>query len=76
MSDSDSKHCRFIDRCPMFPQFRLKSVLAIYQRRYCQGRHEECERYKRASRGTMPDPDLLPDGDRLTSFADAECSAD
>lgn len=57
----------------MYPHFQLKSVLRIYQSRYCERRFEECERYKLATSGTMPDPDLLPDGERLTSSADAEC---
>lgn len=56
----------------MYPRFRLKSVLQIYQARYCERRFESCERYKLAILGTMPDSDLLPDGDTLTSSAAGE----
>ena len=51
----------------MYPVFSSKSVLAIYQALYCNGRYERCQRYTLASEGTMPAPDLLPDGDRLES---------
>lgn len=64
--------CRFINRCPMYPRFRLKPVLQIYQARYCERRFESCARYKLAIMGTMPEPDLLPDGDTLTSSAAGE----
>lgn len=49
----------------MFPRFESQSILRIYQIRYCEGHFERCLRYKLACEGTMPPPDLLPDGDRL-----------
>lgn len=51
----------------MYPVFSSKSVLAIYQTLYCNGRYERCARFVLASQGTMPEPNLLPDGDRLKS---------
>ncbi|MBV1860818.1 MAG: hypothetical protein KUG77_20555 [Nannocystaceae bacterium] len=49
----------------MFPVFSSRAVLAVYQTLYCNGRFERCKRYISAIQGTMPEPDLLPDGDRL-----------
>lgn len=49
----------------MYPVFSSKSVLAVYQTLYCTGRYQRCARYESASQGTMPEPNLLPDGDRL-----------
>ena len=52
-------------RCPMFPIFTSQSVLKVYQALYCQGRYHGCKRYELASSGTMPPPELLPDGSKL-----------
>jgi len=51
----------------MYPVFSSKSVLAVYQTLYCNGRYQRCARYVLANDGKMPEPDLLPDGDRLES---------
>ena len=50
----------------MYPIFESRHILRIYQIQYCESRFENCERFKLASRGEMPDPQLLPDGDRLS----------
>ena len=50
----------------MFPIFQNKHVLRIYQIQYCESQFENCERYKQASKGTMPEPELLPDGKVLS----------
>lgn len=52
----------------MYPLFSSKAVLAVYQTLYCNGRCERCARYVSANQGTMPEADLLPDGDRLKSL--------
>ena len=44
----------------MYPVFQNKHVLRIYQIQYCESRFEDCERYKLASAGTMPPPEVLP----------------
>jgi hypothetical protein len=49
----------------MFPIFQNQHVLRIYQIQYCESQFENCERYKLASKGTMPRPELLPDGKLL-----------
>ena len=65
-STAPDRTCRFITRCPMFPVFRSRSVLRVYQLIYCYRKYETCSRYKLASCGTMPEPTLLPDGSTLT----------
>lgn len=57
--------CKFRDRCPMFPVFNSKQVLAVYKALYCNGRFERCQRFQSAAQGLMPPADLLPDGDRM-----------
>lgn len=59
------QHCPKIAKCPMFPLFRRKVVLRIFQIRYCESDFTECARYRMATAGTMPDPRMLPDGDWL-----------
>lgn len=50
----------------MFPLFASRETLRIFQIHYCHSPgHRECERFKKASRGTMPEPTLLPDGTHL-----------
>lgn len=67
MSD-DEQRCRFATKCPMFPLFSSQLTLRIFQIHYCQSQnHSECERYKRAVRGEMPPPTLLPDGTHLAN---------
>ena len=46
----------------MFPIFRSKPALNVYQTVYCRGAFQKCERFKLASGGLMPAPNLLPDG--------------
>ena len=66
-SEDRVESCRFVTRCPMFPMFRSRAVLRVYQVMYCHRSFERCARYKLASRGTMPEPTLLPDGATLTT---------
>lgn len=60
------KHCPKITMCPMFPLFRSRQVLRVFQIRYCESNFTECQRYQLATSGTMPDRRLLPDGGWLT----------
>ncbi len=51
----------------MFPMFKSDAALRVYKLTFCENaeRHTQCARFKLASAGTMPEPDLLPDGTRL-----------
>ena len=49
----------------MYPRFSSRAVLAVYKALYCNSRFQKCKRYEQASQGVVPEPDLLPDGDRL-----------
>jgi hypothetical protein len=64
--EAEQRQCRFIDRCPMFPLFAEESSLERYQSQYCRSDFEQCERFKWASIGKMPNPKLLPDGGWLS----------
>ena len=58
--------CPFVERCPMFPLFENEPIRRVYKKAYCHADFHSCRRYMSASRGTMPDPRLLPDGSMLT----------
>ena len=49
----------------MFGEFASRSTLRIFQIHYCHGDHGKCERFRKASQGVMPPPNLLPDGSEL-----------
>ncbi len=60
--------CRFAKKCPMYPKFRNEFGLNIFKTTYCNSSyHTNCERFKSASKGRMPPPDLLPNGRTLVS---------
>jgi hypothetical protein len=61
-----ASRCRFVERCAMFPLFVNDFGLKVFKTTYCHASaHQRCHRYKLAISGTMPDPDLLPNGRRL-----------
>ena len=62
--------CPFMARCPMFPIFVNEPIRRVYIKAYCQAEYTTCRRYALASRGTMPEPRLLPDGTLLTNPGD------
>jgi hypothetical protein len=64
---SEPKQCKYVDRCPMFPKFKLKGALAIWKDRYClhESHHTTCARFKLAESGTKPPGTLLPNGEHI-----------
>mgnify|MGYP000390955879 CR=1 FL=1 len=63
--------CPFINRCPMFPQFRNEFGLQVFKTAFCKSEwHTNCERYKQAITGTMPPANLLPNGKVLSTDED------
>lgn len=58
--------CERVNGCPMFKQFRMKSTLAVWQARYCDGDFSQCERWKRVHAGQEVPAALLPNGKLLT----------
>lgn len=65
MTNDDNTDCPFITRCPMFPEFKSQGALGMFIVHYCKSDFGACERYKRASAGTMPPSTMLPDGSSL-----------
>ena len=59
--------CPKIERCPLYPEFKLELSLRVWQTDYCntEDRFQECARYKLATSGVMPEPRLLPNGELL-----------
>lgn len=58
--------CKFVRKCPMYPQFKNEFGLRMFKLTYCEStNYPQCARYKLASKGTMPPGDLLPNGRTL-----------
>lgn len=57
--------CERVDGCPMFKQFRMKSTLAVWRVRYCDGDFSTCERWRRVHAGQEVPATLLPNGKTL-----------
>lgn len=51
--------------CPLFPLFKLKSSLGVWQTHYCEDAFEKCERFRLAQSGVRVPPNLLPNGRTL-----------
>ncbi len=51
--------------CPLFPLFRMKSSLSVWQISFCESQYETCARYKMSKDGIRVPPNLLPNGMRL-----------
>lgn len=66
-----SKRCPHSTSCEMYRALKIHASLRVWQVFYCEtsDRHRECERYKRAARGEVVPPDLLPSGARISSSA-------
>jgi hypothetical protein len=55
------------EKCQLYPQFKSQFILRIFQHTYCEtdSAWERCVRHLSASRGVVPSPRLLPNGDSL-----------
>jgi hypothetical protein len=64
---TDKSICPHATSCELYGKFSLKSVLKIWQVRYCEteDRYQTCERYKLSRAGQSVPPNLLPNGERL-----------
>lgn len=51
--------------CPLYPQFKVQSLLNIWKISYCEGTFERCERFKLSSTGAKVPITLLPNGKSL-----------
>jgi len=57
--------CSHIGSCELFPKFGLRGSLKVWTTFYCEGNHQNCERFKRALRGEPVPVNLLPNGKEL-----------
>jgi hypothetical protein len=57
--------CPNAQGCPLFPLFRMKASLGVWQVQFCDARYEDCARYQLAKAGTRVPPNLLPNGKTL-----------
>ena len=57
--------CPHASGCEMFAQFKLQSMLRIWQIKYCEGDYARCVRYQTAASGQPVAPSLLPNGGLL-----------
>jgi hypothetical protein len=51
--------------CNLFPIFKLRSSLRVWQTNYCESAFAQCERFKRAQSGSSVPANLLPNGELL-----------
>ncbi len=54
--------CPHTSSCELFPLFKLKTTLRVWQIRYCEGDYQSCERFKRSVCGEAMPSNLLPNG--------------
>lgn len=57
--------CDRVRTCPLFPQFRMKASLTVWQTYYCEGDFGRCERYKLVLAKKPVPLNLLPNGKLL-----------
>ncbi len=61
-----SDRCPNIDKCELFPKFRLEAALSFCLESYCHADYEQCARYRHVQEHrAKPPSDLLPNGRRL-----------
>jgi hypothetical protein len=58
-------NCPSTKGCPLFPLFKMRSSLGVWQTHYCEAAFESCERYKLSKSGVRVPPNLLPNGKAL-----------
>jgi hypothetical protein len=58
--------CSHIPTCALFPLFKLRSALNIWQQTYCESSFERCARFQRSKEGKSSPMNLLPNGALLT----------
>jgi hypothetical protein len=57
--------CSHVPTCQLFPLFKVKPSLRIWQMSYCENDFSKCARYKRSQAGEPVPVNLLPSGQIL-----------
>jgi hypothetical protein len=55
-----------METCALFPLFRLKASLEVWQESYCEDTFVRCARFQRMRDGKETPVNLLPNGSMLT----------
>lgn len=63
--DAVVMECPHKKSCELFPIFRLKAALKVWQIRYCDGDYSICERFKAACSARIIPINMLPNGKLL-----------
>lgn len=58
-------HCSHVASCELFPKFKKRPSLGVWQTFYCHGRFTTCARYRLSLEGKPVPPSLLPNGKEL-----------
>lgn len=61
--------CPHTRGCPLYPLFVLTANLELWKDRFCAGRFDTCERYRRTQAGEEIPSGLLPNGALLRKVA-------
>ncbi len=54
-----------MERCAMYPLFKLAGILRTWQIRYCTSDYHACERYRRVLAGRPVPVEMMPNGTLL-----------
>lgn len=54
--------CSHTSNCALFPMISVNSALKVWRTFYCEGKWQECARYKLSLEGKPVPPNLLPNG--------------
>lgn len=57
--------CPHMETCALFPLFKLRASLKVWQDNYCEGTFAKCARFQRSAEGKMSPMNLLPNGQML-----------
>jgi hypothetical protein len=57
--------CPHLFSCELFPRFQKRASLKVWQTFYCEGRFQDCHRYRLSLEGRPVLPNLLPNGREL-----------
>jgi len=59
-------NCPHTQGCPLFPLFRLRASLKVWQIQFCESdNHAACARFRLSTTGSRVPPNLLPNGKNL-----------
>lgn len=58
--------CPHAVNCPLFPTFKLNSLLNVWKLSYCDGAYATCARYRLSMEGKHVPLTMLPNGKQLT----------